>query len=150
MRFGRFRLRDLALAVVFGAIAIRAATAALPVPLGTEPRQVHITFFIKDVSAGLLGALPPGETVRHAKNGAALGRIISAQSRPAREPASGRHWSEALDVLAVVAGKGRFRAGKGLYLGRNLPVRVGESYPLRTTLASFWGRVERIKVAGGR
>lgn len=146
MGVGRDRWWNLAIFLVFALIALRALAAVLPVPLRAERRRVSIALFVEGAPEGLAAVLR-GENAWHARGGALLGRIVDVQTRPARDP-SRRSWSAPLDLLAVVEGGGRYRRGKGLYLDRNLPIRVGETYPLRTTLGAFWGRVERITVRG--
>ena len=141
---GRLRSFDLILILIFGAIAIRAIVAALPVPLIAARRQVELLIFVSSTSQGMEDALTVGEYIRYARNGTSLGRIIAIHSRPAQDSEQGRWWSAARDILIHLSTTGRYRAGRGLYLSRNLPARVGETYPLRTTLGSFWGRVERI------
>ena len=143
----RFCLVDLAVLLVLAAVAARAVIAVLPSPLHAERRRVVLAVFISAAPAGLEEALRPGERVWCARNGAVLGRVSSVSSRPAtmsRRPG----WSMPRDILILLAGTGRFQAERGLYLGRNLAIRVGETYPLRCTLGSFWGRVERISLTG--
>lgn len=144
MGSGRDRWVNRAVVLICVIIALRALAAALPVPLRAEPRRARVAIFVAGASLGLARALAPGERIWHAGGGALLGRIVDVRTRPAPESSPRRAWSAPVDLLAVVEGSGRYRPGKGLYLGRNLPVRVGESYPLRTTLGSFWGRVEEI------
>ena len=143
----RFGLFELAVALVFAAVAVRAVTLALPSPLRAERRRVVLAVFVSAAPDGLEKVLRPGEKVWCARNGAVFGRISSISSRPAimsQHPG----WAVARDILVSLAGTGRYQAGRGLYLGRNLAVRVGETYPLRCTLGSFWGRVERISLIG--
>ncbi len=143
----RFGLFELAVALVFAAVAVRAVTLALPSPLRAERRRVVLAVFISAAPSGLEKVLRPGEKVWCARNGAVLGRVSSISSRPAimnQHPG----WSAARDILILLAGTGRYQTGRGLFLGRNLAVRVGETYPLRCTLGSFWGRVERISLTG--
>lgn len=139
------RALDLALLVVMAALAARAVAAVLPKPLRAERRRVEAAFFVADAPSGLAEALRPGERIWCGRNGAALGRIKEIRARPSAGQRRG--WSAAQDLLILVESTGRYRAGQGLYLHRQMPVRVGESYPLRTTLGSFWGRLERLRLA---
>ena len=146
---GRWRLFDLILALVMAAIAIRAILAVLPVPLTAERRRVQIWLFVASVSGGMEQTLVRGEQVWRARDGAKLGRIEAIRSRPALDANHRSGWQAWRDILLCLSATGRYQAGRGLYLGRNLPVRVGDVYPLRTTLGAFWGRVERISLLGG-
>ncbi len=134
---------EIAAIAVFLAVAVRAVVSVLPVPLRAERRQAAIVVFVAAASPGLADCLAEGEYVWHAGNGAALGRVVSVRSRPA-SGSTGSGWSARRDFLVRLAGAGRYQAGKGLYLGRNMPIRVGEIYPLRTTLGAFRGKVEEI------
>ncbi|MCL6613797.1 MAG: DUF4330 family protein [Firmicutes bacterium] len=142
---GRIKPIDLGLFLVAAAIAVRAVVAVLPVPLGARERRVAIAVFVASAPSGLAESLRRGERVWCARNGGTFGEIISVQVRPAEAARPG--WSPRVDLLILLSGRGRYRPGSGLYLDRGLAVRIGESFPLRTALAAFSGRVERLSFA---
>lgn len=142
----RTRILDLALALVLIALAVRAILAVLPAPLQAERRRARVSIYVTAAPGGLREVLVPGERVWCARDGVMLGRIIRVEARPA-SAAARPAWDGAADLLVMLSVTGRYQAGRGLYLDRNLAVRVGETYPLRSTLGAFWGRVERISLA---
>lgn len=146
MKFNRPKTLQIVMALVFLAIAVRVVAALLPVPLNAERRMVRLYLFVQASPNGLADVLPVDETIRHARSGVLFGRIISVQSRPAVVPSSKPGWASSRDLLIELSAGARFQAGKGLYLGRNLAVRVGETHLFRTTFGVFWGRVERISL----
>ncbi|MGE5527631.1 MAG: hypothetical protein ACM3X6_00615 [Patescibacteria group bacterium] len=142
------RWLDLILVLALAAVAIRTVLAVLPAPLYAQRREARVWLYAASVPPGLARALSPGLKVWRANDRALLGRIVEVRSRRARiitRPG----WSAPLDLLIVISAEGRYREDNGFYLGKNLPVRIGEAHALRTALGAFWGRVERITLAGG-
>jgi len=137
---------DLAIFAIAAVIAIRAINLILPIPLAAERRRIEVEIYIGAASEGLIEALKPGERIWSARNGASLGRIRDVRKRPAADP--GRSWSKSSDLLLRVTGSGRFQRDLGLFIQRNQAVRVGEAYPFKTALGSFWGRIERVTLLG--
>lgn len=143
---GRLRPLNLAIFLIAVAIAIRALSLVVPIPITAERRRIEMEIFVNAASEGLIDALKPGERLWSARNGASFGRIVDVRRRLAAD--QGRSWSRKNDILLRVAGTGRFQRDLGLFIQRNQAVRVGESYPLRTALGSFWGRIERLTLLG--
>lgn len=136
---------ELGLLLVAAVIAVRAVVAVLPVPLGARECRLSMAVFVASAPSGLADSLRRGERVWCARNGGTFGEIVSVQVRPAQADRPG--WSPRVDLLILLTSRGRYRPESGIHLDRGLPVRIGDSFALRTTLAAFSGRVERLSLA---
>ncbi len=146
---GRMRLLDLVLYITFICLAVRAGAAVLPTPLGAENRRGVLSLYISGASPALVKALPAGEPVWYSRNKAPIGRVRRVYARPAAAKTRAG-WYTPRDLLLVLETSGRYKTGAGYFLGRNLPARIGETYLLQCTLATFRGRVEDLALSAGR